>query len=77
MIGCRGEEVDGVVKSTMSIWWLSSSMVIASIEAAYCGIETRVDLCSPGLSSAISTKLVNTLSPSNVGGCVVRMGLVL
>ena len=49
----------------------------APIDEVYGGVETRVDLCSPGLSPAVSTKLVNTLSPSSIGGCLVQMGLVL
>ena len=77
MVGCRGEEVKGEVKSTISIWWLSSSVVVASVDVVDSGVLTRVDLCSPGLSSEVFTGLVNTLSPNNVGGCLVRMGLVL
>ena len=77
MVGCRREVVVGEVKSIMSIWRLSSCVVVASTEESYGGNETRVDLCSPALSFTVFTKLVNTLSPSKVGGCLVRIGLVL
>ena len=65
MVGCRGEEVKGENKSTTSIWWLSSSVVIASMDVLNGGVLTRVDLCSPVLSSESSTRLVNTLPSSN------------
>ena len=71
MVGCRGEEVEGEVKLTISIWWLSNSVVIASMAVINGGVLTRVHLSSPGLSSEVSTSLVNTLSSSNVGGCLV------
>ena len=71
MVGCRGEEVEGEIKSTTPIWWLSSSVVIASMDVINGEILTRSDLCSPGLSSDVSTRLVNTLSSSYVGGCLV------
>ena len=75
IVGCHEEEVDGEVRSIRSFWWLSSSFVVASIDKENGEMKTWVDICSSGMSSAVSTNLVNTLSSSIIGRC--RMGLVL
>ena len=51
--------------------------MIASVYEENGAMETWVYICSSGLSSVVSIKLVNTLSPSITGGCLDRKGLVL